>query len=161
MVGLFQSQELDALEAVRRAFLESWHLAFQFRMENPRGEVGRWLARRPHSWSANIRRLDEYARNRGHDAPNLGADYGELSKLAHPTRNAAESSAALITTRLEINVEARIVERALVALERSIPAMLYRLLWLVLDEQPDLRPLYVQGENMPTAVRFVEQHPAL
>ena len=105
--------------------------------------------------------MDEYARNRGHDAPNLGADYGELSELAHPTRNAAENSAALITTRLGINVEARIVERALVALERGIPAMLYRLLWLVLDEQSDLRPLYVQEENMPTAVRFVEQHPAL
>jgi hypothetical protein len=41
VVRLYRSVELDAFDAVRRAFFESWQLAFQFRMENVRGEIGR------------------------------------------------------------------------------------------------------------------------
>jgi hypothetical protein len=44
--------DLDAFDAVRRTFFESWHLAFQFRLENTRGEIGRWFALEPDSWSA-------------------------------------------------------------------------------------------------------------
>lgn len=74
MAKLLRSEELDAFDAVRRFFLESWHLAFQFRMENSKGEVGRWLARMPKSWSADIDQLEKYARRRGQNAPNLGHD---------------------------------------------------------------------------------------
>lgn len=158
MVGEFRSERLDSFDAVRRAFLESWLLAFQFRMLNSSGDVGRWLARMHRSWSADIGDLEEYARSRGHVAPNLGRDYGELSNLAHPTRDAVENSAALITRRLGISSEAHKVEEAIERLEEGIPAMLYRLLWLTLDEHADLIPLNVDERNMPSSVRFVEEH---
>jgi hypothetical protein len=65
MLSSLQRQELDAFDAVRRAYLETWHLAFQFRMPTLRGQAGRWLARQPNSWSADIGALEEYARGRG------------------------------------------------------------------------------------------------
>jgi hypothetical protein len=61
MTKLLHSVELDAFDAVKRAFLESWQLAFQFRLDNARGEVGIWLARTADSWSADIGRLEAYA----------------------------------------------------------------------------------------------------
>jgi hypothetical protein len=157
MLELFQSRKLDAFDAVRRAFLESWLLAFQFRMQDLRGQAGQWLARRGAAM-ADIGRLEQYARGRGHNTPNLGTDYGELSNLAHPTRDAAENSASLILWRLGLNAEGETVEQTIEALEKQIPAMLYRFLWLVLDEDASLAPLHIDGRNLATAVRFAQEH---
>jgi len=160
IVDLFRLERLDALDSVRRAFLESWHLAFQFRLENVSGEAGRWLARSPKAWAADLRRLDVYARGRGHRAPNLARDYGDISGLAHPTRDAAENSVALITRRRGINTEPQMVDQAIAGLETTIPALLYRFLWLVLDQDATLLPLQVEDANIPNAVRFANQYPA-
>ncbi len=159
MVELLRSRHLDAFNAVHRAFLESWLLAFQFRLKDSADEVGRWLARRPGSWSPRVRQLEEYARSRGHGAPNLGRDYGQLSELAHPTRNAAENSVALVTARLGVSDEEHMLVQEITALEESLPAMLYRIVWLVLDEHQDFIALHVDERNVPSAVQFVEQHP--
>lgn len=43
--------------------------------------------------------------------------------------------------------------------KNGIPGMLYRLLWLVLDEHADFIPLRVNERRMPTSVRFAEQFP--
>jgi hypothetical protein len=44
MVEEFRSERLDAFDAVRRAFLETWLLAMQLRMATAAGEAARWLA---------------------------------------------------------------------------------------------------------------------
>jgi hypothetical protein len=154
MLTSLQRQELDALDAVRRAYLETWHLALQFRMPGLRGQAGRWLAGQPNSWSADIGSLEAYARGRGLNAPDLGSDYGELSELAHPTRSAAENSAALILWRQGINQDGQTVEEAISALENGMTGMIYRLLWLALDEDPTLVPLRLDDIRMPTALAF-------
>jgi hypothetical protein len=82
VLRLYRSEDLDAFDAVRRSFFESWHLAFQFRLENVRGEIGRWFAGESDSWSADLGRLEEYARSRGLRAPGIGVLYGRLSGLA-------------------------------------------------------------------------------
>jgi len=157
MLDLFQTRRLDAFDAVRRAYLESWFLAFQLRIQAQNGDAGRWLARRAGSWGADIQRLEDYARDRGLNAPDLGNDYGELSELAHPTRNAAENSAAVSLWRLGLNEDGRTIEEAIANLERSIPSMLYRLLWLALDEHETLVPLQLDERNMATAMSLCEQ----
>ncbi len=78
VVRLYRSGDLDAFDAVRRAFFESWQLTFQFRMENARGEIGRWFAARPDSWSADLQRLEEFARTRGLQVPGIGYIMGGL-----------------------------------------------------------------------------------
>jgi hypothetical protein len=157
MLDLFQTERLDAFDAVRRAYLESWFLGFQLRIRAENGDAGRWLARRAGSWAASIQRLEEYARERGLNEPDLGNDYGQLSELAHPTRNAAENSAAVSLWRLGLNEFAQTVDDAIANLDRSIPAMVYRLLWLVLDEHETLVPLHLEERNMPTAMGLAEE----
>jgi hypothetical protein len=160
MLTSFERQELDAFDAVRRAYLESWHLAFQFRMPAVGGQPGRWLEGQGNSWSADIRALERYARGRGLLAPDLGSDYGELSELAHPTRSAAENSAAVILWKRGINEYGETVEAAILGLERGMSAMLYRLLWLALDEDATLIPLQLDANRMPTAVAFCAEFQA-
>jgi hypothetical protein len=157
MLRLLPDGDLDAFDAVRRAYLESWFLAFQFRIQVQEGDAGRWLARRSGSWQADIHRLEEYSRNRGNASPDLANDYGQLSELAHPTRDAAENSAAILLWRRGLNEDGHTVEEAITNLEGSIPAMLYRLLWLALDEDPSLIPLQLDERNTGTAVRFCGQ----
>lgn len=159
MVELLRNDSLDAFDAVRRAFLEGWLLAFQFRRRESADDAARWLARRPDSWNPRIGQLEEYARTRGHGAPNLGRDYGDLSELAHPTRSAAENSVALVTARLGVNIEAHHVEEAKLALERGLPGTLYRLAWLVLDEHEDLIPLYTDENNLRVTSQFANEYP--
>lgn len=160
MLSSLQRQELDAFDAVRRSYLETWHLAFQFRIPDLRGQAGRWLARQPNSWSADIAALEQYARDRGLNAPDLGSDYGELSGLAHPTRDAAENSAALILWRNGINEYGQTVENSIKALESGSLGMLYRLLWLVLDEDRSLIPLRLDEGGLPTALGFCKEFQA-
>jgi hypothetical protein len=154
MLSSFEKQELDAFDAVRRAYLETWHLAFQFRMPPVGGQPGRWLEGQGNSWSADIGALERYAKGRGVLAPDLGSDYGELSGLAHPTRSAAENSAAVILWKRGINEYGETVQAAIAGLERGMSAMLYRLLWLALDEDATLIPLQLDASRMPTAVAF-------
>jgi hypothetical protein len=160
MLSSLQRQELDAFDAVRRAYLETWHLAFQFRMPNLRGQAGRWLAGQPNSWSADIGTLEAYARGRGLNAPDIGSDYGDLSELAHPTRSAAENSAALILWKLGINQDGKTVEEAISSLEDGMAGMIYRLLWLALDEDSTLAPLRLDDSKMPTALAFCTEFQA-
>src|SRR6266478_2750184 len=160
MLSSLQRQELDAFDAVRRAYLETWHLAFQFRMPNLKGQAGRWLAGQSNSWSADIGALEEYARGRGLNAPDLGSDYGELSGLAHPTRDAAENSAAIILWKNGMNEYGETVEDAITALENGCLGMLYRPLWLALDENQSLIPLGLEDGRMPTALGFCKEFQA-
>jgi len=154
---LYHSRDLDAFDAVRRAFFESWQLAFQFRMENARGEVGRWLAQAPDAWSADLRRLDDYARERGLDAPDIGRQYGQLSELAHPTRSACGNSAVLITNRLGmLDPNDNTLPEAIADFEREPAALLYRLVWLVLDSDAAFIGLGVNESNITNCVSFAE-----
>jgi len=157
MVELYRQENLDGFDAVRRAFLETWFLAFQLRLREAAGDVGRWLGRAPQSWTADIARLERYARQRGHAAPNLGRAYGGLSGLAHPTRDAAENSTALITQRRGINIEAAAVNQAFADLATELTQLLYKLIWLALDEDTGFIALPVIERNMPDASRFVEE----
>ena len=158
MVELYRPENLDGFDAVRRAFLETWFLAFQLRFRQDEGDTGRWLARAPQSWGSDIARLERYARQRGHAAPNLGRAYGGLSGLAHPTRDAAENSTALIAQRRGINIEAALVNQAFADLGAELEQLLYKLIWLVMDEDAGFIALPVIERNMPNASRFAEEH---
>ncbi len=56
-----------------------------------------------------------------------------------------------------MNEDVNTVERAIENLERSIPSMLYRLLWLAFDEHDTLVPLGLSDENAPGAMALCEQ----
>jgi len=161
MVSLVRSEELDAFDAIHRALLEAWLLAFELRLLDNRGAVGRWLARVRDAWSADIPGLERNARNRGHNAPNLGRDYGVLSELAHPTRNAAENSAALVVRRRgALEDEEHILEAVRLA-RLALTNLLYRIIWLMLDRNHDLLPMPANEARMMNAVGFADNYPTV
>jgi hypothetical protein len=78
--------------------------------------------------------------------------------LAHPTRDAAENSTALIAQRRGINIEAALVNQAFADLGAELEQLLYKLIWLVMDEDAGFIALPVIERNMPNASRFAEEH---
>lgn len=161
-VRLYRSEYLDAFDAVRRAFFESWQLGFQFRMENGRGEIGRWFAGVADSWSADLQRLDGYARARGNRAPDIGRQYGRLSVLAHPTYTASQNSALLVVRKLGMRAEnEQTLTEAIAYFESEPAALLYRLVWLVLDREAAFIDIGINEANLTNCLNFAENYPAI
>jgi hypothetical protein len=113
----------------------------------------------PRSWSADIQHLENYARRRGHNAPEIGLHYGRLSGLAHPTHDAAENSAVLVVSRLRMmDPNDRSLADAIAYLEGEPMALLYRLVWLAL-ESAGFGDLPVNEANVAGCVRFADAYP--
>jgi len=151
--------QTDAYDSVRRAFIETWHLAFELRMSDSSGKAAKWLARGKETWSADIKKLERYSKSREKDAAALGRYYGELSEMAHPTLSAAENSVSLMATRHGVNIEADSIERPASAFEKELLELLYRFLWLILDHEKSFIQLYVDETKIPHALEFANKHP--
>ena len=159
MLDLLSRDQMDSYDAVRRAYLETWFLAFQFRLEDSGPEATKWHAMRGSSWSPDIRKLETFTKSQGIKAPALGRDYGGLSELAHPTRSAAENSVAVITGRYGDTVARDSLRKAKVEFEeRDLPETLYRFVWLILDESQGLINIEVDAKNLPVILTYAEQY---
>jgi hypothetical protein len=153
-----EAKNCDCFDATLRAFEESWNLAHEFRLIAQHDRAIRWLARDNDTWSARIPLLAAFARGRGHANPNLGHDYGSLSELAHPTRTAAENSTTLCGIRRGIDGAEAAIGAALENDERRIEAALYRLLWLIVDQDPQFLPIPAAHDNMAASLQFVDAY---
>jgi len=147
---------LDAIDAVRRAYLETWLLAFEFRLEDSSPRSAAWHTEKPNSWSADIKRVALYLKSHGVDLM-LGRDYGGLSEMAHPTKKAATNSAALAAAPFGGIEKASAIE-ARNGLEADMPMMMYRYLWLVMEEREGLISIAVSWDQMPTAVEYIKEY---
>lgn len=131
-------------------------------MENSRGEIGRWLVLEPNSWSADLQRLEDYAGTRGLQAPGIRLAYGQLSSLAHPTRDACENSAALIASRIQMfDPDDRALAEAIARFETEPAALLYRLLWVALDRDVALLEVGIRDANVPNCTNFTNTFNAI
>lgn len=127
-------------------------------MTDSSAKAARWLAKQGDSWSPDINKLQDYAQSRKEGVHKLGKHYGDLSSMAHPTRDAAENSASLVTKRHGVNTEVNAIERATLAFESELPELLYRLFWLLLDGDAVFIPLYIDEAQVPTAIEFADQY---
>lgn len=149
---------LDGFHLIARGFEETWNLAHDLRLNAHRDRAARWLAGESNSWSARVGVLLNFAIGRGHREPTLHRDYGLLSELAHPTRSAAENSVTLCGVRMGIDgAEAQITTEQ-ENCEKRITAALYRLLWLILDQDPKVIGIPVRENNMPLSSQFVREY---
>lgn len=156
MLTLFASGEADAFQVVLRAFEEAWYLAHYLRFAEHTGKAARWLAGENGSWSADLGALMDFARERGLPDPSMGRDYGRLSEVAHPTKSAAENSVTLCGARLGIEgANAELVEERKNEAAR-FPDALYRLVWLMVDQDKKFIPLHVKATDVPTCWKFCD-----
>ncbi len=157
MTLLVQFSDLeDGFHLVARGFEESWNLAHDFRLSDHHNRVTRWLAGQNDTWSARIGVIVKFAIGRGHLRPTLAQDYGLLSELAHPTRSAAENSVTLCGVRLGIEGAEAEIRTEQENCEKRVTATLYRLLWLILDQDTKFIAIPVDLTNVPVSLKYVE-----
>ena len=155
LLGLFESLEFDAFDAVLRAWEEDWRLAHELRLSASADKAAAWLRGDNDAWSAKIAVLVEFAKGRGHPGPTFGRDYGLLSELAHPTRTAAENSVTLGGIRKGIDgARAEIAGAEKNNVER-IRNSLYRLIWLIGDQDAQFIKFPVDVKKMPASEKFL------
>ena len=155
---LLESGNFDGFDPVLRAFEETFYLAHELRLSVSTEKTAAWLLGDKDTWSGKIGVLVEFAKKRGHPGPNIGRDYGLLSELAHPTRNAANNSATLCGVRRGIDgAKAELAEAEKNNPER-IRYALYRLVWLVSDEDEKFVKIPVDLKKMPESEKFVQNY---
>lgn len=108
------------------------------------------------SWAARLSKLITFARRWGLPSPSIGRDYRRLSEVAHPTKSAAMNSATLCGSRLGIEgANAELAEERQNE-EARFPDALYRLVWLMLDQDTKFIPLPVNSKNLGLAWKFCD-----
>lgn len=156
LANLFLSGDCDAFQVALRAFEESWYLAHYLRFVENAGRAARWLAGENDSWSADLGALMSFARERGLPNPSMGRDYGRLSEVAHPTKSAAMNSVTLCGARLGIDgADAELLEE-MKNEEARFPDALYRVLWLMLDQDKKFISLHLTAADAPLSWKFCD-----
>jgi hypothetical protein len=160
MLLLFASRNLDGFHPVLRAFEENWNMAHELRLKEQQNKALRWLGQANDTYLASIPVLNEFIRGRGQHEPSLGRDYGSLSELSHPTRAAAMNSVGVALLRLGSDGAEAAFQVAEKNDELRIPYALYRLIWLILDQDPRFIPIPSNPKNMPLSLKFYESYGA-
>ena len=159
VLSLLESGSLDAYDAVRRAYQETWLLAFEFRLEESQTKAAQWHMGKSDSWSPDIRRLEDYARSQGISEPMLGKTYGGLSEVAHPTRSAAENSLAVVVAPHGDSVARTSLIEAQANFEsKDVPMLMYRFLWLIIKERTGLIKIEADIATLPTAISYANRY---
>jgi hypothetical protein len=155
---LLESGNFDGFDPVLRAFEETFYLAHELRLSASADKAAAWLRGDKDVWSGKIGVLVEFAKKRGHPGPNIGRDYGLLSELAHPTRSAANNSVTLCAVRRGIEgAKAELAEAEKNNPER-IRYALYRLIWLLSDQDDQFVNLPIDLTKMPQSENFVQSY---
>ena len=158
-LSILANGPLDAYDAVRRAYLETWLLAYEFRLEGSQPKTARWHNRIPKSWSPDFQLIEAYTKAQGITEPMLGKDYGGLSEAAHPTKSAAENSFATITApRGEPIARASLIAAKTHCECKDVPMTMYRFIWLITQEQSGLIRIEADMTALPTADTFANEY---
>ena len=148
MLRLLDENTLDSFDSVRRAFLETWQLQFEFRLADSATRAGKWFEGIASSWSADRNKLGDFVQNLGRDRPNYGREYGDLSELAHPTAQATVNSCAVATARQGLSSLPDQVRESVIELSEDFTGMLVREIWLVDAEHPKLIDISIAKDRL-------------
>lgn len=146
---------LDGFHLIARGYEETWNIAHDLRLSAHSSRAAKWLAEQNDSWAAKLKVVIDFAVGRGHKNPTLNRDYGLLSELSHPTRSAANNSVTLCAVRLGIPGAEEVVVGEQDNCEKRVTASLYRLLWLILDQDNRFIQVPVNTQNMTVSMAYV------
>jgi hypothetical protein len=96
----------------------------------------------------------EFAGERGLPEPIMGRDYGRLCEVAHPTKSAAMNSGTLCGARLGIKGADSELGEERASEEARFPDALYRLVWLMVDQDKKFIPLHLKETDVPLCWKF-------
>jgi hypothetical protein len=155
---ILEAGRLDAYDAVKRAYWESWALAFEFRLEGSQPRTARWHSDKNKNGIPDVKRIEDYMKSQGISSPLLRNDYGGLSEAAHPTKLAAENSVVVVVAPRSGDILAgQSLAGAREAFEGEQSMTMYRFLWLVLEEREGLIAISSDLGAMPNAHKFTSE----
>lgn len=163
MLRLAGPQFLDAYDTVRRSFVESWQLQFEFKLRDSATKAQKWFQGLPDTWNADKAKLEALIRQlQGGDA-GFGREWGELSAMSHPTFEAARNSVAVASTLAGVNPHPEHLEEEFNKLAGDFAGMLNREIWLSIETSAEFIETPLTPEQFPTCIklhkRFLESAP--
>src|ERR1700676_3676656 len=102
MLRLSDPQFLNSYDSVRRSFIESWQLQFEFKLRDSTARAQKWLERQP-EWQADRKKLEAVIKKLCGEEGGFTREWAGLSELAHPTLDATVNSVAIASTIFGMN----------------------------------------------------------
>jgi hypothetical protein len=149
MLRLANPQFLDAYDSVRRSFIESWQLQFEFKLRDSTAKTQKWLEGQP-EWQADRKKLEALIVNLlGGGEAGFAREWGELSEMAHPTFQATVNSVAIASTIAGVNPHDGLLEESFKRLARDYVGMVNRVIWLTLQTCDEFITTPLKAEQFP------------
>jgi hypothetical protein len=128
MIRVADPQFLDSYDSVRRSFIESWQLQFEFRLRNATAKAQKWLERQP-EWQADRKKLEAMiAKLQGGEA-GFTREWSGLSEMAHPTFDATINSVSIASTIFKMNPHPNRLDEEFNKLAIDYFGMVNRVIW--------------------------------
>jgi hypothetical protein len=133
MLHLSDPQFLDSYDSVRRSFIESWQLQFEFKLRNSTAKTQKWLERQP-EWQADRKKLETVVKQLHGEEAGFTREWGDLSELSHPTLEATVNSVSIASTIFEMNPQPHRLEEECQKLAKDYVGLVNRVIWLTLQK---------------------------
>jgi hypothetical protein len=148
MFRLADPQFLDAYDSVRRSFVESWQLQFEFKLRDSTAKTQKWLEGQP-EWQADRKKLEALIVKLLGEEAGFAREWGELSEMAHPTFQATVNSVAIASTIAGVNPQPHLLEESFKTLARDYVGMVNRVIWLTLQTCDEFITPPLKAEQFP------------
>lgn len=163
MLRLADPQFLDAYDTVRRSFVESWQLQFEFRLRESATKAQKWLEGVADTWNADRGKLETLIRKLQGGNAGFAREWGELSAMSHPTFDAARNSVAIASTIDGMNPNPEHLDKEFAKLTGDFVGMLNREIWLTIETNAEFIETHLKPEKFPQCLelhkRFLESTP--
>jgi hypothetical protein len=136
MLRLCNPQFLDSYDSVRRSFIESWQLQFEFRLQDSTAKAQKWLEQQP-EWQANRKKLETVIKKLYGEQAGFTREWAGLSEMAHPTHEATVNSVAIASSVLGVNPQPQRLEEEFQKVAKDYVGMVNRVIWVTLQKCDD------------------------
>jgi hypothetical protein len=157
MFRIWEPDFLDSYDVLRRAYIETWQLQFEFRLRDSGKKVQQWFQGDAEAWSSDKKILERYIAKRRAGPAGYGREFGLLSGLAHPTFDAAINSCAIATIMAGSNPNKARLEQSRMELGDDFLGLLNRQIWLSLEHDEELIDTVLPPDNMKMCIHFHEE----
>ncbi len=154
MLRLAEPEFLDAYDSVRRSFIESWQLQFEFKLRDSATKAQKWLEGKPDAWKVDREKLEALITKLQGGQGGFAREWGELSEMAHPTLQATVNSVAIASTIAGINPQPTLLKESLKKLNEDFVGMVNRVIWLTLQQCAEFIETPLKDERFPICLEL-------
>ena len=153
MLRLADRQFLDSYDCVRRSFIESWQLQFEFKLRDSTAKAQKWLERQP-EWQADRKKLESVIAKLLGGKAGFTREWSGLSEMAHPTFDATVNSVAIASTLFDMNPQPEHLEEEYKKLVSDYVGMVNRVIWLTLQKSDDFIDTPLEARQFPQSLEL-------